>query len=127
MISLVGGIIASLLGLIFLIAWRCSFWEVLKGTLPILFILGGALAAYLGYEEIKDKTTSGSTDDENVELKNEVESLKEELKELKGEKTKSSEGDSEWLADQPELIRFDQPIELKLHQSGDLHDCISPD
>lgn len=95
MASLIGGIIASLLGLIFLIAWRCSFWEVLKGTLPILFILGGALAAYLGYEEIKDKTTPDSTDDENIELKNEVESLKEEIRELKGGKTDTSEGDSE--------------------------------
>ncbi len=94
MASLIGGIIASLLGLIFLIVWRCSFWEVLKGTLPILFILGGALAAYLGYEEIKDKTTSQDTDDENIELKNEVESLKEEIKELKGEKA-PKESDSE--------------------------------
>ena len=68
-----------------------SFWEVLKGTLPVLFIMGGALAAYLGYEEIKDQTSSSSTDDENVELKSEVESLKEELRELKGEKSKKEE------------------------------------
>lgn len=85
MISLVGGLIAALLGLIFLFKWIGSFWLVLKGTLPILFILGGALAAYLGYEEIKDQTSSGVTDEENTELKSEVESLKEELRELKGE------------------------------------------
>jgi len=94
MISLVGGIIASLLGLIFFILCFDSFWLVLKGTLPILLILGGALAAYLGYEEIKDKATPSIPDDENTELKNEVESLKEELRELKGEKA-SSDGDSE--------------------------------
>ena len=94
MTSLIGGLIASLLGLIFLIIWIGSFWEVLKGTLPVLFIMGGALAAYLGYEEIKDQTSSGSPDDENVELKSEVESLKEELRELKGEKGKKEE-DSE--------------------------------
>lgn len=92
MVSLIGGIIACLLGLIFLILWFGSFLEVFRGTLPILFILGGGLAAYLGYEEIKDKTTSSDTDDENIELKNEVESLKEELRELKGEKT---EGDGD--------------------------------
>ncbi|MBN2396489.1 MAG: hypothetical protein JXC36_08535 [Candidatus Atribacteria bacterium] len=95
MASLIGGLIAFLLGLIFLIIWRYSFWEVLKGTLPILFILGGALAAYLGYEEIKDKTTSTSSNDEKDELKSEVESLKEEIRELKGEKSKPAEGDSE--------------------------------
>jgi hypothetical protein len=94
MISLIGGIIASLLGLIFLILWCGSFWVVLKGTLPILFILGGALAAYLGYEEIKDKTATSGTDEENTELKSEVESLKEELRELKGEKA-TGEGDTE--------------------------------
>ena len=95
MISLIGGIIASLLGLIFLFLWSCSFGVVLKGTLPILFILGGALAAYLGYEEIKDKTATDSTDEENTELKSEVESLKEELRELKGEKANTGESDSE--------------------------------
>ena len=57
----------------------------------MLFIMGGALAAYLGYEEIKDKTASESADDEKNDLKNEVESLKEELRELKGEKEKTSD------------------------------------
>ena len=94
MTSLIGGIIASLLGLIFLIMWFGSFLEVFRGTLPLLFLMGGALAAYLGYEEIKDKTTPDSSDEENIELKSEVESLKEELRELKGEKT-ASDGDSE--------------------------------
>ncbi len=96
MASLIGGIIAALLGLIFLFAWRCSFWEVVKGILPIIFILGGALAAYLGYEEIKDKTTpDDSTDEEKTELKNEVESLKEELRTLKGDKETSSTSENE--------------------------------
>jgi len=93
MTSLIGGIIAFLLGFIFLILWFGSFLEVFRGTLPILFILGGALAAYLGYEEINDKAVPEGTDDENIELKSEVESLKEELRELKGDKTDT--GDSE--------------------------------
>ena len=94
MISLVGGIIASLLGLIFFILCIKEFWVVFQGTFPILLFLGGALAAYLGYEEIKDKTTPGIPDEENTELKSEVESLKEELRELKGEKAAGDE-DSE--------------------------------
>ena len=87
MISLVGGIIAALLGFIFFISWFDYFLKGLMATLPILFILGGALAAYLGYEEIKDQTATDSMDDEKSDLKNEVESLKEELRELKGNKT----------------------------------------
>ncbi|NLD39152.1 MAG: hypothetical protein GX654_20015 [Desulfatiglans sp.] len=91
MASLIGGLIALVLGLVLLIFWRGSFLEVVMGTLPILLILGGALAAYLGLEEVKDKTASDGTNEEAATLKNEVESLKEELRELKGEKAKSDE------------------------------------
>jgi len=49
-------------------------------------ILGGALAAYLGFEEIRDKGTEDSFGDNSADLKQEVESLKEELKGLKGDK-----------------------------------------
>ena len=95
MISLIGGIIAALLGLFFLAQWFEFFLLLLKATVPVLFILGGGLAAYLGYEEIKDKTVSDSSDDENMELKNQVETLKEELRELKSEKEKTGDGDTE--------------------------------
>ena len=94
MMSLIGGIIVSLLGLFFLIQWFDLFLKGLMATIPILAILGGVLAAYLGYEEVKDKTASDSSDEEKIELKNEVESLKEELKELKGEKANTGDGDS---------------------------------
>ena len=93
MMSLIGGVIALVLGVVLLIAWFGSFLKVIMGVLPILLILGGALAAYLGYEEVKDKTESSGSEDEKAELKNEVESLKEELRELKGEKANT--GDSE--------------------------------
>jgi hypothetical protein len=85
----IGGAIALVLGLVFLIVWHGSFFEVLKGIVPVLLIMGGGLAAYLGYEEIKDKSASGNTNEDTASLKDEVESLKEEIRELKGEKTKS--------------------------------------
>ena len=56
------------------------------GGVPVMLILGGALATYLGIEEIKDKRASESFDADASDLKNEVESLKEEIKELKTEK-----------------------------------------
>jgi hypothetical protein len=89
MISLFGGIVALILGIIGLIFWWNYFIDILQGILPVLFILGGALATYLGLEELKDKSTSGINNDETSQLKSEVENLKEEIKGLKEEqKTK---------------------------------------
>jgi len=85
MMSLFVGIIALILGIIFFYEWFWVFVKGLKATLPALFILGGALAIYLGLEELKDKSTSNSFNDETNELKSEVESLKEEIKEMKEE------------------------------------------
>ena len=93
MMSLAGGIIALILGIIGLIAWWGYFVKALMAGLPIMFVLGGLLAAYLGYEELKDKAASESFDEDSTsDLKSEVESLKEEVKELKEEK-KSPEGE----------------------------------
>jgi cell division protein FtsB len=86
MVSLVGGIIALILGIIFIIQWFGLFIKGLMATLPALFILGGALAAYLGIEELKEKSSPDSFQDETSELKNEVETLKEEIKVLRKEK-----------------------------------------
>jgi hypothetical protein len=91
MVSFIGGVVALVVGIAFLIIWRWPFLEVIMGTVPALFILGGALAAYLGYEEIKDKSSSEGADDDTVSLKNEVESLKEELRELKEKKEAKEE------------------------------------
>jgi len=85
MMSLFFGIITLILGIIFLVQWFGLFIKGLMATLPVLFILGGALAIYLGLEELKDKSTSNSFNDETNELKSEVESLKEEIKEMKEE------------------------------------------
>ncbi len=81
-----GGLAALVLGIIGIIAWWSEFILILKGSVPIMLILGGALAAYLGFEEIKDKKSSETYGDTSTELKQEVESLKEEIKELKEEK-----------------------------------------
>ncbi len=91
MAALAGGVAAVILGIIGIIVWWGDFLEILKGTLPVLFILGGALAAYLGYEEIKDKKAAESFEESSTDLKQEVESLKEEIKELKEEKKSTEE------------------------------------
>ena len=86
MMALAGGVVACVLGIILLIVWFGEFIQLLMGAVPIMLILGGALATYLGIEEIKDKKASENFEPESEELKQEVESLKEEIKGLKGEK-----------------------------------------
>ena len=90
MMALAGGIVALVLGIIGLIIWWGDFVELLTGAVPVILILGGGLAAYLGFEEIKDKR-SAEKFDEGSDLKTEVESLKEELKGLKAEKKQLEE------------------------------------
>ena len=84
--ALLGGLVALILGIIGIIAWWGYFIKALMAGIPIMLILGGALATYLGIEEIKDKKASESFESDPSELKHEVESLKEEIKELKDDK-----------------------------------------
>jgi uncharacterized membrane protein YqjE len=92
MTALLGGLAALILGIIGIIFWWAYFIKALQAGVPIMLILGGALATYLGIEEIKDKKAAESFDTEKDELKREVESLKEQIKEIKGNK---KEGGSE--------------------------------
>jgi hypothetical protein len=49
---LLGGIVALIIGIVGLIGWWSEFLRVLKGIIPIILVLGGALAIYLGIEDI---------------------------------------------------------------------------
>lgn len=86
MAALAGGIVALVLGIIGIIIWWGYFLKALMAAVPAMLILGGALAAYLGFEEIRDKRAAESFDTTGSDLKGEVESLKEEIQELKKEK-----------------------------------------
>ncbi|CAO0821973.1 conserved hypothetical protein [Desulfarculales bacterium] len=55
MVALIGGIAALLLGIIGLFGWWAEFVWLLKGVIPPILILAGALAVYLSSEELKDK------------------------------------------------------------------------
>ena len=86
MMALVGGLIALILGIIGIIVWWGYFLKALMAGVPLMLILGGALATYLGVEEIKDKKASESFDTEKDDLKKEVDTLKQEIKGLKEKK-----------------------------------------
>lgn len=83
MMALVGGLIALILGIVGIIVWWGYFLKALMAGVPVMLILGGALATYLGVEEIKDKKASESFETEKDDLKREVDTLKQEIKDLK--------------------------------------------
>ena len=93
MMALAGGLVSLILGIIGIIVWWGYFVKALMAGVPVMLILGGALATYLGIEEMKDKKATESFDTEKDDLKQEVESLKEELKGLKEEKKDAPDND----------------------------------
>jgi len=83
MMALAGGLIALVLGIIGIVVWWCPFLEILMGVIPVILILGGALAAFLGIERIKDKRGVEVYDPIKKEFRREIDTLKQELKDLK--------------------------------------------
>ena len=88
--TLIGGAIAALLGLIGIVAWFPQFLTVIAGTIPVMLLLGGALAIYLGVDELKDTwkqedgmETEGAADGDVAKYKQEISELKEEIETLK--------------------------------------------
>lgn len=80
--TLIGGAIASVIGLILLAVWFDAFLTILAGIIPVALLMGGGLALYLGFDELKDTwkndTTTAATgnDQEIAELKKEIQALK---------------------------------------------------
>jgi len=90
--TLIGGAIAAVLGLIGIVAWFPQFLTVVGGTIPVMLLLGGALAIYLGVDELKDtwnkeeaEQTESETGEEVEKYKKEINELKEEIENLKKE------------------------------------------
>ena len=90
--TLIGGAIAAVVGLIGLTIWFPAFLQLLAGAIPIMLLLGGGLAIYLGFDELKDswkkeddETGEEESDDPN-KYKQEIEDLKKEIETLKTDK-----------------------------------------
>lgn len=89
--TLIGGAVAAVLGLIGISIWFKEFLQIIAGVLPIMLLLGGGLALYLGFDELKDSwkkddTAAPTGGDETDKYKKEIDDLKKELNTLKGEK-----------------------------------------
>ena len=92
--TLIGGAVAAVLGLIGMSIWWKPFLQLLAGAIPVMLLLGGGLALYLGFDELKDtwkkeedtSVETSTTTDETEKYKNEIKELKEEIETLKAEK-----------------------------------------
>jgi hypothetical protein len=91
---LAGGAIGGILGLISLIFWWGDFLIILRGAIPISLLLGGALAVYVGIDEIQDKIR-----EERLRQDEELEKAKEEMESARAEAERYRE----------ELNRFKEP------------------
>lgn len=83
--TLIGGAIAAAVGLILVVLWFSQFLMVLAGTIPAILLLGGALAIYLGFDELRDTWKKEETVEETSEAPEEVEKVKQDVSELKEE------------------------------------------
>jgi cell shape-determining protein MreC len=52
---LIGGVISAIFGLISLIFFWSDFMTIIRGAFPIFLLLGGALAVYVGIDELQEK------------------------------------------------------------------------
>ncbi|MBW1940074.1 MAG: hypothetical protein JRI28_01630 [Deltaproteobacteria bacterium] len=52
--TLIGGAVGAVLGIIGLAVWFGPFLNLLAGAIPVMLLLGGGLALYLGFDELKE-------------------------------------------------------------------------
>ena len=84
--TLIGGAIAAVIGVIGLAIWFNAFLQLLAGAVPVMLLLGGCLALYLGFDELKDTwQKEGNVAPADTEPENELERYKRENEELKKE------------------------------------------
>jgi hypothetical protein len=83
--TLIGGAIAVLLGVVGLAVWFSQFLVLLAGSIPPVLLLGGGLALYLGFDELKDswKKDEGSDIPAPSNDKAKITELEKEIDELK--------------------------------------------
>ncbi len=90
---LIGGIIAAVVGLLGVAIFWNQFLTLLAGGIPIALLLGGALAIYVGYDELRDqmreKKEAAKQSDELEKARQELERAKAEAERYKAELEKA--------------------------------------
>lgn len=83
--TLIGGVIAAILGIVGISVWWYQFLQLLAGAVPIMLLLGGALAIYLGFDELKDSWKKDDVSADDITTAEESETYKKEIDDLKKE------------------------------------------
>lgn len=91
---LIGGIVSVIFGVIGFSLWWGDFLTILKGGIPMMLILGGVLAVYVGLDAMQDRIREDKRkQDEQLQMaRQEIEQVKaqaehyrEEIEKLKGQ------------------------------------------
>jgi len=84
---LLGGVISAIFGLVSLIFFWPDFMTLIRGAFPIFMLLGGALAVYVGIDELQEKNREERhRQEEKLERAHkEIESMKEQAERYKEE------------------------------------------
>jgi hypothetical protein len=91
---LIGGIVSVIFGVIGFSLWWIDFVIILKGGIPIMLILGGVLAVYVGLDAMQDRIREDRRkQDEQLQIarqeieqvKAQAEQYREEIEKLKGQ------------------------------------------
>jgi len=85
-VLLIVGVAALLLGLILLVAWFGYIIGLIKAVLPVIILVGGAVAAYLGWEEMRDQRQPNidfSNPDEASRYRAEAQAYQARINEIK--------------------------------------------
>ena len=77
---LIGGIVSVVLGVIGFSLWWSAFITILQGGIPILLILGGILAVYVGMDSIQDKIR-----EERQKQEEKLEKAREEIEKVRAQ------------------------------------------
>ena len=77
---LIGGIVAVILGVIGFSLWWSAFIIILQGGVPVLLILGGVLAVYVGMDAMQDKMR-----EERQKQEDKLEKAREEIEKVKAQ------------------------------------------
>jgi hypothetical protein len=96
---LISGIVSVILGVIGFSLWWSDFVTILKGGIPIMLMLGGILAVYVGLDAMQDRMKEerqkqeeklDKTREEIEKVRAQAEQYREEIEKLKEQARKNS-------------------------------------
>jgi len=96
---LISGIVSVILGVIGLSHWSDDFLIILRGGVPIMLILGGILAVYVGLDAMQERIREerqkqeeklDKTREEIEQVKVQAEQYREEIEKLKEQAKKNT-------------------------------------